>query len=50
LRISLNADNVYTFSNKDYRGFDPSGINADGFQWWNYPIPRNIMLGISVGF
>lgn len=49
-RISLNADNVYTFSNKDYRGFDPSGIDATGVQWWNYPIPRNIMLGISVGF
>lgn len=50
LRISLNADNVYTFCDKDFRGFDPSGIGANGVQFWNYPIPRNIMLGISVGF
>lgn len=50
LRIQLSADNIYTFSSSNYRGFDPSGIGADGFQWWNYPMPRNYMLGVKFGF
>lgn len=50
LRIQLSADNIYTFSSSNYRGFDPSGIGANGFQWWNYPLPRNYMLGVKFGF
>jgi len=50
MRISVNANNVHTFSAKNYRGFDPSGIAPDGVQWWNYPIPRNIMMGLNIGF
>lgn len=50
LRIFANADNLFTVTAKDYRGFDPSGIGADGVQWWNFPVPRNFMFGLSVGF
>ena len=50
VRIFASADNIHTFSNKDYRGFDPSGIEPNGFQWWNYPLPRNVMFGINIGF
>ena len=50
MRVSVNANNVHTFSAKDYRGFDPSGIAPNGVQWWNYPIPRNIMMGLNIGF
>jgi len=50
LRIFVNADNLYTFSAKNYRGFDPSGVDANGIQWWNYPVPRNYMFGLTVGF
>lgn len=50
LRVFANADNVYTFSHKDYRGFDPSSIDANGIQWWNYPVARNVMFGATLGF
>lgn len=50
LRIFMNADNVFTISAKDYRGFDPSGIGADGVQWWNFPVSRNFVFGVTVGF
>lgn len=49
-RIFVTADNLYTFTAKNYRGFDPAGIAADGIQWWNYPTPRNVMFGVSLGF
>lgn len=49
-RIFMTADNLYTFCAKNFRGFDPAGIGANGVQWWNYPTPRNIMFGVSVGF
>ena len=50
IRVYVSADNLYTFTAKDYRGFDPAGIGADGIQWWNYPTPRNVMFGINIGF
>jgi TonB-linked SusC/RagA family outer membrane protein len=50
LRFYVQADNIYTFGSKKYRGFDPSSIDADGIQWWNYPTPRNIVFGVNVGF
>lgn len=49
-RVFITADNLHTFCAKDFRGFDPAGIGANGVQWWNYPIPRNIMFGVTVGF
>lgn len=50
VRVFATADNVYTFTSKDYRGFDPAGIAANGVQWWNYPTPRNFVFGVTVGF
>lgn len=49
-RVFMTADNLYTFCAKNFRGFDPAGIGANGVQWWNYPTPRNVMFGVSVGF
>lgn len=50
LRVYASADNLVTITAKDYRGFDPSSIGADGVQWWNYPVPRNFVIGLNVGF
>lgn len=50
VRFFVTGDNLYTFSAKNYRGFDPSGIEANGIQWWNYPIARNILFGLNLGF
>ncbi|SDD12378.1 SusC/RagA family TonB-linked outer membrane protein [Williamwhitmania taraxaci] len=50
LRVFATADNVYTFAASDYRGFDPSGIGANGVQWWNYPTPRTYTFGLTLGF
>lgn len=49
-RIFVTADNLYTFTAKNYRGFDPAGIASNGIQWWNYPTPRNVMFGVTIGF
>ena len=49
-RVFVNAENLYTFCADNYRGFDPAGITPDGVQWWNYPLPRNVMFGVNVGF
>jgi len=49
-RIFMNAENVYTFTAKNYRGFDPAGIGANGVQWWNFPLPRNFVFGVNLGF
>ncbi len=49
-RVFITADNLYTFCAKNFRGFDPAGIGANGIQWWNYPLPRNIMFGFTLGF
>lgn len=49
-RVFMTADNLYTFCAKNFRGFDPAGIGPDGIQWWNYPLPRNIMFGVTLGF
>lgn len=50
IRLYATGDNLYTFAASNYRGYDPSGIGPNGIQWWNYPLPRNIMFGINVGF
>lgn len=49
-RVFMNAENVYTFTAKNYRGFDPAGIGANGVQWWNFPLPRNFVFGVNLGF
>lgn len=49
-RVFVNAENLYTFCADNYRGFDPSGIDATGVQWWNYPLPTSVMFGLTLGF
>ena len=49
-RIFVNAENLYTWTASDYRGFDPSGVGASGSQWWNYPLARSVMFGVQLGF
>lgn len=49
-RVFVNAENLYTFTKGDYRGFDPSGIGANGVQWWNYPLPTSVVFGLTLGF
>jgi len=50
VRLFMDAENLYTFTAKNYRGFDPAGIGSDGIQWWNYPIARSFMFGVNVRF
>ncbi len=49
-RIFVNAENLYTWTASNYRGFDPSGVGADGIQWWNYPLARSVVFGVTLGF
>ena len=50
VRIFMEAENLYTFTASNYRGFDPAGIDPNGSQWWNYPQARSFVFGLSVGF
>lgn len=50
LRFYVQADNLFVLTAKNYRGFDPSSVGADGVQWWNYPSPRNVVFGVNVDF
>jgi TonB-linked SusC/RagA family outer membrane protein len=50
MRLFVSADNLYTFVSDNYRGFDPASVDADGIQSWNYPVPRNYMFGVNIGF
>ena len=50
LRIFAQAENLYTFHHKDFRGFDPSSVGANGIQFWNYPQARSFTLGLTIGF
>lgn len=49
VRVFMEAENLYTFTADNYIGFDPSGIDANGVQWWNYPQARSFIFGITVG-
>ena len=49
-RIFVNAENIHTFCADNYRGYDPSGIQSYGSQSWNYPLPRTVMFGLTLGF
>ena len=50
VRVFMEAENLYTFTAKNYIGFDPAGITSNGIQWWNYPQARSFVFGITVGF
>ena len=49
-RVFFNAENLFTFTHSDYRGFDPASVTVDGAQWWNYPTPRSFVFGLTLGF
>lgn len=50
LRVFMEAENLYTFTAKNYIGYDPAGVGANGSQWWNYPQARSFVFGLSVSF
>ena len=50
LRVYVQADNLYTWGSKNYRGFDPASVGANGVQWWNFPQSRNVVFGLNVSF
>lgn len=50
IRVFMEAENLYTFTAKNYIGFDPAGIDANGSQWWNYPQARSFVFGLTFGF
>ena len=50
VRLFMDAENLYTFTAKNYRGMDPAVVGANGVQWWNYPVARSFMFGVTVGF
>lgn len=50
LRVFMEAENLYTFTAKNYIGYDPAGVGSDGVQWWNYPQARSFLFGLTVGF
>ena len=48
-RIYFTGDNLVTWAvGKNFRGYEPEGA-YNGFVWWNYPIPRKFMLGVTFG-
>jgi TonB-linked SusC/RagA family outer membrane protein len=51
LRIYFTCDNVFSIYHKSYRGYDtnPLGLAQDN-SGFNYPISRNYLFGINVGF
>lgn len=50
VRLFMDAENLYTWTAKNYIGMDPAGVAATGSQWWNYPQSRSFLFGIQVGF
>ena len=50
LRVYVQADNLYTWGSKNYRGLDPASVGANGVQWWNFPQSRNVVFGLNVSF
>ena len=49
-RVFANIENLYTFTADNYRGFDPATVEVNGVQFWNYPQPRTVMFGVTLGF
>jgi TonB-linked SusC/RagA family outer membrane protein len=49
LRIFASVDNLYTFTAKEFIGFDPQA-KADGYVQWAYPVASTALLGFNVGF
>ena len=50
VRVYVTGENLYTTHSSKYRGYDPAGIEANGFQFFNYPMPLTVVGGINVNF
>lgn len=50
LRLSLNIDNVYTWTDKYLKPFDPESDPASLFTGWIYPLTRTFNLGLNITF
>ncbi len=48
LRVYASADNLYTFTAKNFMGFDPQA-RADGYVQWAYPVATTVMFGVNLG-
>lgn len=49
LRLYVSVDNLYTYTAKEFIGFDPQA-KADGYVQWAYPVASTALVGINVGF
>lgn len=49
LRIYVSADNVYTWTASDFRGYNPETF-ASGIIAWQYPATTTLMAGLQVTF
>ncbi len=49
LRVFASVDNLYTFTAKDFIGFDPQA-RADGFVQWAYPVATTALFGLNMSF
>jgi len=49
LRVYTSVDNLYTFTKKEFIGFDPQA-KADGYVQWAYPVAATALFGINIGF
>lgn len=50
IRVFVSGENLFTLAAKNYRGFDPASVGANGVAWWNYPVPTRFTAGVSLGF
>ena len=49
-RIFVTGDNLATWAlGDDFRGLDPEA-ESSGVIWWNYPVPRKVLFGLSLSF
>ena len=53
VRVYAAADNLFMLT--DYTGYDPeahtaAGLASRGIDYLNYPNPRTVTLGVSLGF
>ncbi|QVY66155.1 TonB-dependent receptor [Polaribacter sp. Q13] len=48
-RLYINATNLYTFTSKDFNGYDPE-VGLDGVYWGGYPRTKSVTLGLNLTF
>jgi TonB-linked SusC/RagA family outer membrane protein len=48
LRLFVSGENLSTWTlSKDFRGLNPEA-GMDGILWWNYPLSRKLLFGLSI--